>query len=922
MLDEPHRKPLMSERADGSVRRLAAIWFADIVGYTRLSSTDENTALLLVTVLQQLAREHVAAHGGRVVKFIGDAVLADFSSTDAALRSALALRDQFTVASAAAGAPSKLRIGIHVGDVLGTPDGDLYGDGVNLASRVQGAADPGQVWVTQDVWHQLRQRRDFRFESVGERRLKGLDAVWMFNAAMASADEPAPAPPPAVPTASVRFARIVRLVLVYGVAALVVLQVTGWLTNRFDLGWWVTPAGLVLLLVGFVVMVATGWSQTRSPWQRRVNEPTDPWKVDVGDLASSVKRKRFPTLTWGRALAGGALAFALLFGGAGAYVLIRDGGMPDFAPRSAEAQPGLGVAILPFQAAGADSTIWSEGMVDLLAWNLEGASGVRVVEPRAVLNRWRSTGQGGDSAAAVRLAQDVDARWAVSGRVEISGAQLTLAADVYDTETGQQVGTTTVSGPPEDLPRLLDELALQILQSGIASSVEAASSVGLSRLATPSMQALRAYLAGSREFRRSRWTEAQLHFRDAVEADSTFAQAQYGLSLSAGWATNPHSLRPDSHSEAAVDYAADLPERERMLVRGFRELVLGDSSSIGTLNDLTQRYPDDVEGWFLLGEAYFHQDSTDARFRNALNRARTLDPMFGPAYVHLMDDAIRNDLQEATKLVAAYRAVDPSSPLLMTLDVLLEQATATAAAVEATARAPAASSADPARAVYQSSQQAAEAARAEAPPSMVGQPAFARGDSLRRAALDEAAAGRYPAAIQRMEQARIAYERARADGLLAQQRDSLERAQNAAADRARADEPAPTGRVEGAATRPVQPASEPRGPSAEEIAAQVLGEIRSAIESETVSALRAVWTSLTAEQARNYQLTFDGTRDMKAEIETLSVDMSGDRVTLRIRTTLEFFNESTRRSNNSVSPEQTLQLEERNGRWVVVSHTP
>ncbi|HUP02197.1 MAG TPA: adenylate/guanylate cyclase domain-containing protein [Gemmatimonadota bacterium] len=155
---------------------LAAIWFADIVGYTTLSSRNEDEAVRLVDRLQAIARQKVEGHGGRVVKFAGDAVLAAFPSTDEAVRAALEVQEQFAGAGTAGSDGPSLRIGIHVGDVVASADGDLYGDGVNVASRVQGLTDPGEVWVSEDVWRQLRQRPGFRFETRGERRLKGLAA--------------------------------------------------------------------------------------------------------------------------------------------------------------------------------------------------------------------------------------------------------------------------------------------------------------------------------------------------------------------------------------------------------------------------------------------------------------------------------------------------------------------------------------------------------------------------------------------------------------------------------------------------------------------------------------------------------------------------------------------------------------------------
>ena len=154
---------------------LAAVWFADVVGYTRLSEENEGEAVRLVHGFQRVSREVVARHGGRVVKFLGDGALAEFSSTDMAVRSARSLIEAFAAAAEAEGlASDALRIGVHVGDVVATEDGDLYGDGVNVASRIQAAGDAGEVWVSEDVRRQLRQRPEFRFESRGERELKGL----------------------------------------------------------------------------------------------------------------------------------------------------------------------------------------------------------------------------------------------------------------------------------------------------------------------------------------------------------------------------------------------------------------------------------------------------------------------------------------------------------------------------------------------------------------------------------------------------------------------------------------------------------------------------------------------------------------------------------------------------------------------------
>ena len=169
-----------------SERRLAAVWFADIVGYSRLASQDERAALDLVHRFEAAARAAAERYHGRVVKFIGDAALAEFGSTEAAVRAALELRDSFAEIGAEGGHAPSLRIGMHIGEVVRREDGDLSGNGVNVAARLQTEAAPGQVLVSEDVWRQLRPLSDFRFEAAGERELRGIDArVAVFGAALA-----------------------------------------------------------------------------------------------------------------------------------------------------------------------------------------------------------------------------------------------------------------------------------------------------------------------------------------------------------------------------------------------------------------------------------------------------------------------------------------------------------------------------------------------------------------------------------------------------------------------------------------------------------------------------------------------------------------------------------------------------------------
>ena len=184
--------------------RLRALWFADIVGYTSLSARDEGSALAAVAALQAALRATVPRESGRVVKTMGDGALAEFDSTGGAVRAALALRDAYAERVEEAGLEgSRLRVGVHVGDVATLPDGDLIGDGVNVAARIQQAADPDQVLVGEEVQRQLRSRAGLAFEPVGERELKGVPEPVRLYTASAGPGE-AHRPRAAVPAAAER----------------------------------------------------------------------------------------------------------------------------------------------------------------------------------------------------------------------------------------------------------------------------------------------------------------------------------------------------------------------------------------------------------------------------------------------------------------------------------------------------------------------------------------------------------------------------------------------------------------------------------------------------------------------------------------------------------------------------------------------
>ena len=158
-------------------RRLAAILAADVVGYSRLMSMDEEGTLArLKAIRREIIDPLIADNRGRLVKLTGDGALVEFSSAVDAVRCAVAIQDAIADHPRSEPASQRLsfRIGLNVGDVI--IDGeDLYGDGVNIAARLEGLAEPGGVLVSGNVHDHVAGRLSCRFEPMGEQHLKNID---------------------------------------------------------------------------------------------------------------------------------------------------------------------------------------------------------------------------------------------------------------------------------------------------------------------------------------------------------------------------------------------------------------------------------------------------------------------------------------------------------------------------------------------------------------------------------------------------------------------------------------------------------------------------------------------------------------------------------------------------------------------------
>lgn len=469
-----------------------------------------------------------------------------------------------------------------------------------------------------------------------------------------------------------RHARLVQVLVLYVGASWVVLQIADVLVDTLSLPGWVGPVAVLLLLIGLVIVLATAWIQgdPRTTAREDSGEVPGTWDLAPTDIGRSLRAGRLPHLTWPRAIVGGIVALSLLFGVAGAYVLFN-GRPPMLAtPLEADEAP-RGVAVVPFSVSGAGAELWREGMVDLFATNLDGLGGLRAIDSRTLLARWREhvpEREDTDLRTALQVAGTTGARYALVGSAVALGDAVRLTADLYDVTDGEKLGGGRVEGPSADVLRLVDRLTVETVAVLLAeSSPSLAAGHRLENLTTSSLPALRAYLEGEAAYRQADFGRAAEAYERAVAEDSTFALAYRRLDSTYGWLERPAREREVQAAAALARWADRLPARERALWDAWR--IWGEDDPVEAerlLRSAVERYPDDPDAWESLAEVHIHSSakvlaSPDETLR-LLQRPVDLDPGFAPYYIHLVQAHTQGgDSATARSLLDRYLELSPDN---------------------------------------------------------------------------------------------------------------------------------------------------------------------------------------------------------------------------------------------------------------------
>ena len=274
-------------------RKLAAILVSDVVGYSRLAGADEDRILArLRTLRSDLIDPTIAVHHGRIVKRTGDGSIIEFRSVVDAVRCAIELQNAMIERNA--GVPEdrriEFRVGIHVGDVVEESDGDLMGDGVNIAARLEGIAKPGAICLSEDAYRQVSGRLEMEVTDLGPTQLKNIDRpIRAYSLQVGVPAKPKPTKPaepvtPAAPTPQKR--RFGLAPLAAALAALLVVIAGG--------AWWFLNANRSASVAAKAPAEAARLSIVVLPFANLSGDPGQDYLVDAltDELTTSLARIR------------------------------------------------------------------------------------------------------------------------------------------------------------------------------------------------------------------------------------------------------------------------------------------------------------------------------------------------------------------------------------------------------------------------------------------------------------------------------------------------------------------------------------------------------------------------------------------------------------------------------------------------------
>ncbi|MCH8306100.1 MAG: tetratricopeptide repeat protein [Candidatus Marinimicrobia bacterium] len=507
----------------------------------------------------------VEKHNGKVLQYTGDGTLCTFGSAIEAVNCAVeiqkALKNEAEI---------NLRIGIHVGDIVFEGD-NIYGDGVNVASRIEPLAEPGGVCVSNQVYENIKNHPAIEANYLGEKTLKNVDH----------------------PT---------KIYCLIG-------------------------EGLPISKP-FTAELVSETVETKTPLKKLL-----PWTIGIAVLLIFFFAKGW-------------------FAGESSITEVRAD------------ENSLAVVYFENLAEPEDSQRHAEMVKELLTIDLSQAQGMRVISSQRLYDiakqQRRDKRNVIDRSNATSVAREAGARWMLTGTLSQVGSHMVLASQLVNVRDGKVVNAQRVDGT--DLFTLIDLLSVQVRDNLGVTAAPGEVDAPIMEQTTGSTEAYRHYLAGVDLLNDSQFDSAIVSLRKAVSIDTAFNQAYYKMAIAQWWAAGEGAIEEEAKHSLAHILASSrsISAKQRLMAKGLSSLISSnyhDAESI--YEQLLKEHPDEKEGWYGLGEAYYHGVKNNLKALNAFERAIELDPEFRLGYTHIFDIYIGEKLydrgiQVANRFIALY----------------------------------------------------------------------------------------------------------------------------------------------------------------------------------------------------------------------------------------------------------------------------
>ena len=499
-------------------RQLAAIMFTDIVGYTALMGKDSNKALELVRISKEIQKPLVEKHHGQWLKEMGDGAMAKFSTALDAVNCSIEIQE-----IARGKLDAKLRIGLHLGDITIEND-DVYGDGVNVASRLESIADPGGIYISESIEKAIQGQTDVQAKYLGEVKLKNV-AYGVRTYAVQGVGLPLPEVKADKELsghlwAEVQRRGVIRAAVTYVAAGLLLVLLLRETQNWITLPDWSLTAVLTSLLVCFPIAMYLAWNYERSPEGFVRTSSRESWQNPY----STAKRK---PLTGSFVIAGLVLVIAVMYFYPGFHSSGQESETSESVMKSSIIDKSI--AVLPFvnMSNDPDQEYFSDGMMEEILNHLMQIEDLKVTS-RTTAMRYKRTDK---SLAEIGL--ELAVANILEGSVRKQGNQVRITVQLIDVNTDQHLWSESFDRNLDDVFSIQSEVAQSVARS-LQAEISPEIRIKIQSQPTTNTEAYNLYLQARFQIRTATsagYAKATELLEKAIQLDPEFADAYVYLGL-------------------------------------------------------------------------------------------------------------------------------------------------------------------------------------------------------------------------------------------------------------------------------------------------------------------------------------------------------------------------------------------------------